>query len=149
MSSDLVDEPGPDVLTNPDDLLIRQVSPIHKKTDDTISVESFAPSKRDEGMLSTLHGSVGADEAYRRWTEEVGSNSLGSFGVTVGEIDSVEVDVPGNGPQGLQALDDAHMVHVEDHVSVDFNALLSRGQRRQAARKLLECALGRGGPLNT
>lgn len=131
------------LLTNSDELLLRQVHPIHLKGDGTISKEAFNPSKRDSGLLSTLRGHIGAEEAYRRWTQDMGYQSIGTYGVSVGEVDGVFVGTP---PvhAGLRAYDDSDQVGVPDHASVDYNAVPSRGLRGQAARKLLKVAEGRG-----
>ncbi|WP_133794309.1 hypothetical protein [Actinokineospora alba] len=85
-------------------------------------------------MLSTLRGHVGPDEAYRRWTEEKGFKSVGTYGVTVGEVVN----------ENLKAVDDAAEVNEPDHVSIDFSQILSKARKKQAGRILRDAAKARG-----
>jgi hypothetical protein len=131
-------------LTNGEEILYRQVHPtqiVHGEP----NKEAFNPSPRDELKLSTLREHVGPEEAHRRWTQDLGKQSAGTFGVTVKEIDGTEIT---NGQTGssarLHAIDDAAASRVPDHASVVFSALPSKGQRTQAARKLRDLAVERG-----
>jgi hypothetical protein len=91
------------------------------------------PSEGDAMMLSTLRERVGADECYRRWTEELGRISVGTYGVSVGEC--IDAD--------LTALDDG-AEDAPDHASVDFSKHDAKAQRLQRARKLRAAAVARG-----
>lgn len=130
-------------LTDNAEVLLRQVHPTHLKTDGTISTGAFTPTARDAGMLSTTRGAVGASEAHRRWVGD-GHESLGTYGISVGEIDEVEVDLGDEETCGLRALDDAAHVKVEDHASIDFTDVPTKGKVRQAGRKIRDVALKRG-----
>jgi hypothetical protein len=94
---------------------------------------AFTPSKRDAGMLSTLHGRVGPAEAYRRWTHDKGLDSVGTYGVDVGEVQDV----------GLSAVDDSQVTE-PDHVSIDFREVPTKGMLTQLGRKLRDAAKSRG-----
>jgi hypothetical protein len=94
---------------------------------------AFAPSERDAGLLSTLHGRIGAAEAYRRWTDVKGFDSIGTYGVEVGEVHNV----------GLGAVDDSAVVE-PDHVSIDFREAPTKGRIAQLGRKLRDAAVARG-----
>lgn len=94
---------------------------------------AFAPSRRDDGLLSTMHGRVGPAEAYRRWIEEKRLESIGTYGVEVGEALDLQLGV----------LDDSAMVE-PDHVSVDFRNVPSKGQVAQIGRKLRDAAVAHG-----
>ncbi len=127
-----------------DETLFRQIHPTHRKTDGSYSAEAFTPSKHDL-MLSTLRESVGPEEANRRWREEIGSLSDGTWGISVTEINRVEVECDDGTVVQLQALDDAEDLGVADHASIDFTRVPpTRGKLRQAGRKLLEAAIKRG-----
>jgi hypothetical protein len=135
----------PTQLTDDEEVLLRQVHPTHLKHDGTLSAQAFCPTPRDKGMLSTLRGDVGAEQAHQRWTS-AGRESLGTWGVSVYEVHEVRITNPDNPstPWELRAVDDAEAIGVEDHASIDFTELPSPGKMRQAARKLLEAATDRG-----
>lgn len=113
--------------------LFRQVHPSQFLVD-TPSSEAFVPSERDKYLLSTLRERVGPEEAHRRWTEDMQMKSVGTFGISVGEINS----------HGLTAIDDAAASAQADHASVDFTAVSSKGKRKQIGRQLRDAAMARG-----
>lgn len=130
-------------LTEGPEVLLRQVHPTHAKTDGSLSAQAFTPTKRDAGLLSTMRERVGAAEAYCRWLDE-GRESLGTYGISVGEVDGVAIDLDAGGTGGLRAIDDSEHVGVVDHASIDFTELPTPGKVRQAARKVREIAIQRG-----
>lgn len=130
-------------LTNYAEVLLRQVHPTHKKADGTLSAQAFTPTKRDAGLLSTMRGVVGASEAHRRWISD-GRESLGTYGISVEEVEHVAVDLDGGGTGCLQTFDDAEHIGIEDHASIDFTELPTPGKVRQAGRKIREAAVERG-----
>lgn len=110
-------------LTNPDELLFRQVNPafIHKGR---VSSQAFIPTKKDEGLLSTSRESLTTPEtAYNLYVEELGLASAGVWGVTVGECED----------QQLTSYADPVAGSVDDpaHCVVDFR----NDSRRQARKK--------------
>lgn len=123
------------VLTDDSEVLLRQVHPSHEiQTNAGISSEAFVPSEDDRDLLSTLRGRVDPAEAYRRWTEDLSHESLGTYGVAVGEVEGA----------GLRAIDDEGSAGVADHASIDFTALASKGQQKKRGRKLRDAAIQRG-----
>lgn len=125
----------PSELSDPAEVLLRQVHPAHRTTDGRISKQAFVPNQNDSGMLSTLREVVGAEEAHRRHTVDSKLASCGTFGVSVEEVCSADA---------LRAIDDGATVGVPDHASIDFNQVSSQGRVQQAARKLAAAALSRG-----
>jgi ribosomal protein S18 acetylase RimI-like enzyme len=121
------------ILRNESETLLRQVHPT-QYPNGCPSKEAFVPSERDKGLLSTLRETVGPEEAYRRWTEDQGRISVGTFGITVAEIQN----------ESLTAIDDAEATSQPDHASVDFTSVSSKGQRRQIGRRLRDAAVARG-----
>lgn len=141
---DVDDDEQPDRLTDLGELLWRQVHPKQLTVAGDINKEAFNPSKLDDKMLSTLRERIGPAEAYRRWTEDLGKESIGTYAVTVGEVDGTSVTNQETGQTlFLHAVADAAVRHTPDHASIIFTAL-SKGQREQAARKLREIAMRRG-----
>lgn len=133
----------PTRLTNAEDLLLRQVHPSWLPNG-VLTSAAFKPTAKDDKLLSTLHGSVGAEEAHRRWVEQPERTSAGTWGVKVGEIDGNTFTRAADQQQvSLSALDDAEQRDEPDHVSIDFRDL-SKEQRGQAARKLKDHAIARG-----
>lgn len=120
-------------LTDAQEVLLRQVHP-KQRPGGVVSSEAFKPNATDAGLLSTLRGAVAPAEAYRRWIEEEKRLSVGTYGVSVEEVDG----------RGLAALDDAAAMAKPDHASVDFTALPSGGRVKQAARQLRDLAVQRG-----
>lgn len=128
------------------EVLRRQVHPAQIKQDGTPSSEAFRPNPGDNGMMSTLRGSVTPKEAHRRHTEDHGRLSEGTWGISVGEIDALLVNHAGGHLQ-LQALDDAVQIGVKDHASVDFTqveGVVSNGEMKRVARRLSAHANARG-----
>lgn len=120
------------VLTDTDELLYRQVHPVQMPSGQ-MSSEAFNPSARDKDLLSTLREHVGPEEAYRRWTEDKGFLSIGTYAVSVGEV----------GDQDLQAIDDSATTE-PDHVSIDYSSAETKGERKRRSRKLRDAATARG-----
>lgn len=120
-------------LTELDETLLRQVHPT-QVTDGGISKEAFIPTPTDKGLLSTLREEVGPQEAHRRWTEDQNKLSVGTYGISVADVEDA----------GLTALDDAAASKTPDHASVDFNELTTGGQKKKAARQLRDRATDRG-----
>lgn len=121
-------------LTDADEELLRQVHPVMLGEDGQPARTAFTPSTRDAGMLSTLRGSVGAQEAHRRHVEDRELASAGTWAVTVGEVDGA----------GCAALDDATDLGVVDHASVNFTNAEGPAAVKRAARKLRDAAAARG-----
>ncbi|OIJ25531.1 hypothetical protein UG56_017180 [Nocardioides luteus] len=94
-------------------------------------------------MLSTMRSAVGAAAAHQRWVS-AGYESIGTYGVSVEEIDEIEVVLDDGRTCALQALDDADHIEVDDHASIDFTEMPSNGKIRQAARKVRDAAIKRG-----
>lgn len=129
-------------LTNADEVLLRQVHPSWLP-DGVLTSAAFKPSSKDNKLLSTLHGSVGAEEAHRRWVDQADRASAGTWGVTVGEVDDTTFTRAADQQTvSLAALNDAEQRGEPDHVSIDFRDL-SKEQRGQAARKLKNHAVAR------
>jgi hypothetical protein len=126
-------EPREDVvLAVVSELLYRQVHPA-QMPNGAMSSEAFNPSARDKDLLSTLHERIGPVEAYRRWTEGKGFQSVGTYGISVGEV----------GEQDLQAIDDSATTE-PDHVSIDYSSADSKQERKRRSRKLRDAAKARG-----
>jgi hypothetical protein len=121
------------VITNPGVELYRQVHPEHIDDNDGLPMRvAFVPGKTHKGLLSTMHGRIGPQEAYRRHVSR-DLRSAGSWCVTVGDATSA----------GCPAIDDANE-ESPDHVSIDFTTKAGRGPEKQASRKLRDAAVARG-----
>ena len=72
--------PRYELLADDSEVLFRQVHPkwVH---DGVPSSQAFAPTKKDEGMLSITRGSLATAEAtYRHYTEVLKKESAGTWG---------------------------------------------------------------------
>ena len=125
-------QPDPSRLADAVELLFRQVHP-KQAPPEGMSKEAFIPNPDDAGRMSTHREAIGPIEAHRRYTEDEGRVSAGTWAVTVGEVDGV----------GAHALDDAAVMMKPDHASIDFNPLPTRGQWKKAGRKLRDAATAR------
>ncbi|MFM1797915.1 MAG: hypothetical protein RLZZ117_193 [Cyanobacteriota bacterium] len=90
------------------------------------------PTPKDQNRLSFDEGGlIAAEQAWRRYTEERGLQSVGVLGVLVGECVG----------EGLRVIPDG--VPDPEHGSVDFTGN-SNGERKSIAKRLRDHALGRG-----
>lgn len=125
------------ILTDLDEVLNRQVHPIHLDEDRGLHKGAFSPTPRDDGMVSTLRGYVSPAEAFRRHTQGSGLRSAGTWGVSVGEVNGA----------GVSAVDDAHVAGMPaDHASIDFRRVPEkpRSARLRVADALRAAAVKRG-----
>ncbi len=117
-------------LTDLEEVLLRQVHPTLRPAG-KVSKEAFIPNENDRGRVSTLRGAVGAAEAYRRWIEEEKRESVGTYGVSIAEVD---------GLGDVVAIDDAAAMGKPDHASIDMTAVPTAGQLKKKARLLRDHA---------
>lgn len=116
-------------------LLLRQVHPNHVDPLEGPMRIGFCPTPKDRGLLSTLHGRVTPAEAHRRWTEDRGHKSAGTWAVSVTEVEDAALDY----------FEDGLDIGTPDHVSVDFNGILEdKAAVKQRSRMLAQAALQRG-----
>lgn len=116
---------------NPETPLWRQIHPSFVQGGQPGS-QAFRPTPKDQGRLSFDDGhQISAEQAWRRYTEERGLQSVGVLGVRVGECAS----------EGLGVIPDG--VPDPEHVSVDFTGK-SNGERKAISKRLRDNALGRG-----
>ena len=110
------------LLTDPDELLYRQVHPSFV-VDGVPSSQAFAPTRKDEGQLSIARGSLTtAEAAYNHHTTELHLASAGTWAVTVGEASAA----------GLSSFDQ-HRDDVPAHGFIDFRALAASKARSKAS----------------
>lgn len=117
----------PQVIADHDEVLNRQIPlGLWDAHEDRPMWAAFRPQTRDEGLLSTLRGRVGPEEAYRRYCSDPHMKSAGTWGICVG-------DAAG---QGVACFDDGGLeTNPPDHASADFRPLAS-AQRRAVAVEL-------------
>jgi hypothetical protein len=119
-------------LVEPTEVLRRQVHPNLLGADGIPQSVAFRPNVNDSGRLSTLRGSVSAEDAMNRHAAN-GLQTAGTWGVSVGEANAAD----------LPCIDDSKVIHVEDHVSIDFRPR-DRKQTDAVAKKLKAAARDRG-----
>lgn len=123
--------PGSNRLTQPDEMLYRQVHPQWVR-DGELKPPAFTPGSGDDGLLSVSRSSlIGAEASWQRHTQIKGLSSAGVWGVTV-----TEAERPCLADPTVEPPDDAHAV-------IDFRGL-SRGQREAVAKRLKTAAQRRG-----
>ena len=114
---------------NGDTILLRQVVPSWI-IEGRLSSQAFRPFSGD--MLSTYDGDMmSPEETYRHYTEELGNESAGVYGITCDETEE----------QGLEIVEDR--TPYKEHVSVSFQGISSNG-RRSKSRRLASYAMNRG-----
>jgi hypothetical protein len=119
----------PEVITDHQEVLLRQVHPIHNPNG-VLSSGAFRPGPSHQGKLSTHRGYVGAEEAYLRWTAQ-DYPSCGTWGISVGEAHGL----------ALPALaDDVLPGMPADHASVDFEGCASSSEIKRKAKLLRDHA---------
>jgi hypothetical protein len=130
-------QPGEVVLSEPQEVLWRQVHPdfVHEGS---ITSQAFRPFPKDAGELSVTRSSIlTAEDAFRQYAEESGYRSDGSYPIRVDDVDQT----------GLRGVDDSGRASTNPvplgHGFVDFRHL-SDSQTRKAAAKLRDAALAIG-----
>lgn len=114
-------------------LLYRQISPAKMKGD-VPGISNFKPTDQDAGALSTRREEITAQGAYEAHIA-TGLRSLGTWGVTVEEADSLD----------LPAYDDAGIGGSPDyHVSIRFPEPDNRRAVERLAKELHTFASNRG-----
>ncbi len=121
---DLVD--GEEKLTDPDEILWRQVHP-QRLQNGHVSSDAFEPGSNDAKQLSCSRSSkVSAVEAHRHHTEVLNLLSSGCAAVSVSEVESARPIVAQN-PEvaSIRAIDDTETATAEDslppgHTYLDF-----------------------------
>lgn len=133
-------EAGEELVTDPRELLWRQVHPqrVHAGI---VSSEAFEPGRSDEKQLSCSRASkTTAQEAYDYHTTDLGLTSVGSAAVTVSEVESEKPIVDG-APEvaPLRAVDDTAaanegMLLPPGHTYLDFRPIGGKRITKKAKR---------------
>jgi hypothetical protein len=119
-------------LDDPDEFLYRQIHP-QWIIDGEPSSQAFKPTKKDEGILSIALGSkTTASGAFLHHTKVLKLASAGTWAVTVGEVEAVDLS------SFEQPLEDSPA-----HGFIDFGDL-GRGAIESKAKRLLANARERG-----
>lgn len=131
---------GESLLSDPAELLWRQVSPSFFIDGDKISSQAFRPGGRDHGKMSTSRASVqSAAGAYDFHTNVRRLNSAGTWAITVEEVNDA----------GSRAVDDSKATTAPappcppGHTFVDFRPYGTNTARRIGGL-LLDAAVHRG-----
>jgi hypothetical protein len=138
-----ISEAAPSLQSSPtpiddiDELLFRQVHPSLLDGDIPAS-SAFMPTESDKGQLSVDRESISTAQAAHELYVESGLESVGSFGITVGEFNT----------QNLLCFPDPILAAENRkanpaHARVDFSAF-GRSRQRALAKRLKGFALGRG-----
>jgi hypothetical protein len=114
-----------------DTLLLRQVNPGFIQNNRPSS-QVFRPTPKDEFKLSVYDGDmITPEQAWKRFTGELGCRSVGVLAVTVGECSEQSLPVASS-PEVF-----------EQHAHIDFTGCTT-GQIEKKGKKLQAAALGRG-----
>jgi hypothetical protein len=119
------------LLTDPEELLYRQVHSSWRKPDGSFSSQVFKPTPKDKGCMSVDRSSKVSAQTSFEHHQSFGV-SVAVLGVTVGEVTDV----------GLSSIDDV-LVDKPAHAYIDMTGK-SRGQIEGLAGKLRDLAVDRG-----
>jgi hypothetical protein len=122
-------------------LFYRQVNP-NWLAEGVPSSQAFGPTPKDKGKLSVDDASkVSAEGSWRHFTETLGLRSVGTWAVSMGEVEEA----------GDLAVTASPKVVAEDpakdnpaHCDVDFSQVSPKGQRKKKAQYLAMKATTRG-----
>ena len=132
------ENPGaPGVISNPDEIMFRQVHPILYEAG-AIASSAFMPTESDQGQLSVDRGSLTTPKASFDLYRENGRQSAAVFGVSVGEFATVGIPCI---PDPLPATE--NLKANPAHAYADYNGI-GTNQRRKKAQRLRTAALRRG-----
>ncbi|KAA1259501.1 hypothetical protein LF1_20350 [Rubripirellula obstinata] len=116
---------------NSDTILIRQIHPSFVQ-DGRVGSNAFCPTPKDEGKLSTYDGDkIDAEGAWQHYTGDLRHSSVGAYGFSVGECESLDLPVSED-PEPFP-----------EHVLVDFTAHGSSAVKKKG-KKLRKYAVDRG-----
>jgi hypothetical protein len=122
-------------------LFFRQVNP-NWLAGGVPSSQAFGPTPKDEDKLSVDDASlVSAEGSWRHFTEKLGLASVGTWAVSMGEVEEA----------GELVVTASQKVVPEDptknnpaHCDVDFSKVSSKGQKKKKAQHLAMRATARG-----
>jgi hypothetical protein len=124
-----------------DSLFYRQVNPSWL-ADGVPSSQAFGPTPKDEDKLSVDDASkVSAEGSWRHFMEKLGLRSVGTWAVSMGEVEEAGDLVVAASPK-VVAEDPAK--NNPAHCHVDFSQVSSKGQKRRKAQHLAMKATARG-----
>jgi hypothetical protein len=124
-----------------DSLFYRQVNP-NWLSGGVPSSQAFGPTPKDEDKLSVDDASkVSAEGSWRHFTEKLGLRSVGTWAVSMGEVEE-EGDLLVAASPTVVAEDPA--MNNPAHCHVDFSGIASKGQKKKRAQHLAIKATERG-----
>lgn len=116
---------------NSDTILIRQIHPSFVQ-DGRVGSNAFCPTPKDDGKLSTYDGDkIDAESAWQHYTNNLGYESYGAYGVSVDECESLALSVAED-PEPFA-----------EHVVIDFSAHGASAIKKRS-KKLRKYAFDRG-----
>lgn len=130
--------PGEEILTDPNQLLLRNIHP-DWVVNGKVTSQAFRPTPKDERKLSTTSSSkVSAEDSFREYTEDFELASAGVWGVSVGEAADLSI----------RAIYDEHSPSIPKpcltgHTSLDF-AQISNNKAKRLGGRLRDRAEDRG-----
>jgi hypothetical protein len=122
-------------------LFYRQVNP-NWLADGVPSSQAFGPTPKDKNKLSVDDASkVSAEGSWRHFTEKLGLQSVGTWAVSMDEVEEAGDLVVAASPK-VVAEDPAK--DNPAHCDVDFSHVSSKGQKKRKAQLLAMKATARG-----
>ena len=130
-----------DTKWTPDSLFYRQVHP-NWMVKEVPSSQAFGPTPKDEDKLSVDDASkVSAESSWRHFTEKLGLMSVGTWAVSMGEVeetgDLVVIASPKVVAEAPAKINPAHC-------DIDFSQVSSKGKKKRNAQVLAMKASDRG-----
>ena len=124
-----------------DSLFYRQVHP-NWLTDRVPNSVAFGPTPKDKDKLSVDDASlVSAEGSWQHFTEKLGLKSVGTWAVSMGEVEEAGDLVVAAFPKMVAEDPDKNN---PAHCHVDFSKVSSKGQKRRKAQHLAMKATARG-----
>lgn len=113
-------------------LLLRQVHP-NFFPNGVLSSQAFVPFPKDEGKLSVYDSEmISVEEAYKHYTEDLGNQSSGVWGITCLEVEQAGLTSESNPLENFPS-----------HALINFGAA-SKNECRKLAKRLKMYAEKRG-----
>jgi hypothetical protein len=124
-----------------DSLFYRQVNPSWL-ADGVPSSLAFGPMPKDEDKLSVDDASkVSAEGSWRHFTEALGWRSVGTWAVSMGEVEEAGDLLVAASPEMVA---EDPVKNNPAHCHVDFSGIASKGQKKKRAQHLAIKATERG-----
>lgn len=140
MSHDKQEPTALATLTNMKEILLRQIHPSYIESGN-LSSQPFRPTSKDDNKLSVDRSSIfTAEQSYKHYTAELGFESVGVYGLSVGEFQGETIGCVGDPLEE----DNTRGTKANPAHSLADYSVHNASQQKNVAKRLKRLAAARG-----